>query len=353
MPPDLRFVEKAVAVFLILTFAGSPFSIALTQSSFFLAAVFWIVLIVCKKATVPKTSLELFFLAYILAGILSFAVNQPQTMPVIFIKRLLLIAIVYLLVSQVKTEKFLLTLLLTWITVMSVLSVIGICKYMSGTGGLEGRLKLYHHYMTSGGILMITGLVTLAFAVSKTPLRVRIAAMGLGGLMFLPLIFTYTRSSWIGWLAGLLFMGILQNRKIFFAVLALVLAFFVLAPAPMKERAKSALDPHHPNNTERTYMWKAGIEIVKDHPFAGVGDRDLAGVYDRYRPPESRQRQGHLHNNFIMFGATLGIPGWIVFLALFFRIGMLEYRIFRSLPLSGGSPEPRFWDAWEPMPVFM
>jgi O-antigen ligase len=39
-----------------------------------------------------------------------------------------------------------------------------------------------------------------------------------------------------------------------------------------------------------------------------------------------------MHNNFIMFGATLGIPGLLVMLALFLKIFLVEIRILRLIP---------------------
>jgi O-antigen ligase len=38
-----------------------------------------------------------------------------------------------------------------------------------------------------------------------------------------------------------------------------------------------------------------------------------------------------MHNNFIMIGATLGIPGLLILLALFIRVVFLECAVFFSL----------------------
>jgi O-antigen ligase len=78
-------------------------------------------------------------------------------------------------------------------------------------------------------------------------------------------------------------------------------------------------------------MWKAGIRMIHDRPLTGFGDIDLGQAYLRYKSPEAMERSGHLHNNFVMLGAMLGIPGLLAVLALFFRIGMVEWKVLRSI----------------------
>ena len=86
-------------------------------------------------------------------------------------------------------------------------------------------------------------------------------------------------------------------------------------------------------NVERIYMWKAGIRMMLDRPLTGYGDIDLGRIYEeRYKPAEARQKHGHMHNNFIMIGATLGIPGLLILLALFIRVVLLEWTVFFRLP---------------------
>jgi O-antigen ligase len=136
----------------------------------------------------------------------------------------------------------------------------------------------------------------------------------------------------LGFLSGILFIGFLQSRKILIGGVIILILFFVFGPQTMKERAFSVVDPSHPNNIERTYLWKAGIDMIKDHPIVGVSDIDLGELYVEYKSPEAEQLHGHMHNNLIMFGVTLGIPGLIVMIALFVRIFLAEIKLTLSIP---------------------
>jgi putative inorganic carbon (HCO3(-)) transporter len=326
-------IRKLLTLWILLFVAGTTFSIAVTQTAYFLAFLCWIGIILFQKKNKPeRTSLDIYFLAYLAVGIVSTVFSGERQALVHFVKRLLLIPIVYLIAGTVSDKKLLKGLLVTLAGSMVILSILGIQKYLAGAGGLEGRLKLFHHYMTSGGILMIVSLVTFAFVFTRVPVRIRITAVLCGSLMLLPLIFTFTRSSWLGFACGIVCIVLLQNKKSILAVLAALMVFVFLAPASIKKRAWSAFDPYHPNNIERTYMWKAGIEMMKDHPITGVGDIDLGKLYVQYRSPMAKQLHGHMHNNFIMFGATLGIPGLLVMLALFLKIFLVEIRILRLIP---------------------
>jgi O-antigen ligase len=325
---------RTVLNYLILIFAGAcPFSIALAQSALYLALFVWaLIMILERRFSVPSTPLDIYFLVYMAVGINSMVFSGESAMPLVFSKRVLLIPIVYLIVANVNSRRALTRLLGTLAAVMVIMSVLGIQKYLGGLRGLEGRLELFHHYMTSGGILMILGLMAFSFAFLAGSIKWRAVAAASGILMMFPLIFTFTRSSWLGLLAGLTFIASVRSWKAVVGVAVLALLIVLVLPGSFKDRALSSTDPSHKHNIERVRMWKAGVEMMRDHPLGGVGDADLAKWYQRYKPPESAVTGGHLHNNLIMFGATLGIPGLIIFLVLSLKILIMEWRIARSVP---------------------
>jgi O-antigen ligase len=69
-----------------------------------------------------------------------------------------------------------------------------------------------------------------------------------------------------------------------------------------------------PSAQHRVSAWKAGFEIMRDHPF-GVGWNQAVSVYDKnYSPPEGGASALTM-NSYLMLGTELGLPGLICFVA--------------------------------------
>ena len=66
--------------------------------------------------------------------------------------------------------------------------------------------------------------------------------------------------------------------------------------------------------TERLALWGVGFEIVRDHPFFGVGLGRYAAMLADYRPELEGMAA---HNSFVQIGAETGIPGLLLYVALF------------------------------------
>jgi O-antigen ligase len=86
---------------------------------------------------------------------------------------------------------------------------------------------------------------------------------------------------------------------------------------------------------ERVAHWKAGLRMLEDHPFSGVGAgnfnanfRDETVVW-RFRIP-----RGHAHNDLIQMGAQAGYPGLIAYLAVLFTAGARLIRAARGTELT-------------------
>ncbi|MBN1893624.1 O-antigen ligase family protein [bacterium] len=329
----LKNIRTIVRIFLVIFAAAVPFSIALAQSALGLALLFWVVsMFLNREWMFPRTVLDPFILAYCAMEIISLVFSIDRHTAWTYSKRLLLILILYLVAANVRDRKWIARLFAALLGVGSILAVIGLCRYLSGLGGLEGRLSLYHHYMTTGGIFMILSLYAFSLVLSEAPVKSRLFGLASGVLTGLPLFLSFTRSAWLGFFTGLAVLFLLFRRK-WLPLLALFTALAVLgSPRSMRDRALSAFNPTHETNVERLYMWKAGVRMMLDRPLTGYGDIDLGKIYERYRPAEARQKHGHMHNNLIMIGATLGIPGLLILLALFVRVFVLECGIFRRLP---------------------
>jgi putative inorganic carbon (HCO3(-)) transporter len=319
-----KFIERAVYCLTVVFLFSIPISIAVSQTALF-AALVLIVFIVIDRREIRtlRSPIDLFFLFYVAAELLStiFAVDKFQSL--IYARRLLLIAAFYVVRATGRDESDLRNLFSSFVLGVLVMAAVGIYRHYSGLN--LGRLAPFQDYMTTGGILMMAFLMLVPFVVHvATPLRMRIlSALALIPVL-LALLLTFTRSSWIGALAGLVVVGVSRTKIVLVAVVAIVLTFVLVAPPRFVDRARSSLDLSHPANQGRLLMWKTGVAIFLDNPIVGIGDIGIEKVYDKYAPPW-QERQGHLHNNLLMWLVTLGIVGTIALLAFFLRILQTEF----------------------------
>ncbi|MFA7290274.1 MAG: O-antigen ligase family protein, partial [Melioribacteraceae bacterium] len=98
-----------------------------------------------------------------------------------------------------------------------------------------------------------------------------------------------------------------------------------------RNRLASIFDLYHDTNIERMNQWKTGYKIFQDHPLFGVGDIDLQQIYSEYKDYYLKENFGHLHNNYVHFIVILGLFGFIIVLALFYKMGLIYKNIYNSL----------------------
>ena len=324
-----RLIERTSYYLTVVFLFSIPISIAISQTALFTAFVLT-VFTLFKKGEIRtlRSPIDAFFLFYVGAEILStiFAVDKFQSL--ILAKRLFLIAAFYLVRAAGKDESDLGTFLSTFILGVLVMAAVGVYKYYSGLS--SGRLAPFQIYMTAGGILMMAFLMLAPIMIHvATPLRVRILSVVASIPILLALLLTFTRSSWLGALAGLITVGVSKTRIVLVAVVAIVLIFVLIAPPQFIDRARSSFDLSHPDNRGRLLMWKTGVAIFLDNPLVGIGDIGVEKVYDKYAPPW-QERQGHLHNNLLMWLVTLGIVGTTALLAFFLKILQTEFLSLRA-----------------------
>ena len=174
------------------------------------------------------------------------------------------------------------------------------------------------HWMTLSAELMMTLLIIAALPVTAA------------------LVLAWTRSMWFGTLCGGLYLIWFWKRWALAAVPVLVAVLLIANPLDLRERAFSALSPHEgqiDSNAHRAELRRIGWEMIKAHPWLGVGPEQVARQYRDYiRPdmpqPKPSQYYGHLENDYIQYAAERGVP---TMLALFWMIGWALFDFARAL----------------------
>jgi energy-coupling factor transporter transmembrane protein EcfT len=153
-----------------------------------------------------------------------------------------------------------------------------------------------------------------SFAANKMFIVLFIAA----GMMGVGLLFSYSRGAWLGTAVGLLYLakayGKFKWRWVLPPVLiALALAVFFWNTPRTAPWYFQRLDLSRGSVQHRLAAWKAGFEMMRDHPF-GVGWNKAVGIYaSDYSPPEGGAA-AITTNDYVMLGTQLGVPGLVCFI---------------------------------------
>lgn len=183
------------------------------------------------------------------------------------------------------------------------------------------------HWMTFGGEMSIVLLLLLALLLFDRPSRAQkwcwlaLALIGTG------LILSFVRGMWFAALAGVIYLIACWRPKWLLAIPILAVIGFFIAPVSVQQRLLSVYQPHGDvdSNRHRIVTWRTGVEMIKAHPWFGVGPEEVGLQFKHYLPaditgPLPEGWYGHLHNVYLQYAAERGIPVLIAFLWLMTKI---------------------------------
>ena len=176
----------------------------------------------------------------------------------------------------------------------------------------------FSHWMTFSQVLMIVALILASYLLfsQKQRWRGRGVWIGVGAVLGLVLVLSYTRSTWAAALAGGAYLiWHWKPRLLWIAPIGIVLLMGI-APDPVKQRLQSVGEPGSYSN--RLLMWQTGVRMVEAHPWFGVGPERVRARFDDFQPTGAGERPpgyyAHLHNVVIHYAAERGIPATIFIL---------------------------------------
>jgi hypothetical protein len=135
--------------------------------------------------------------------------------------------------------------------------------------------------------------------------------------------------------------GLPPHRASRFAAICVLalLAVFLAAPASVLHRAGSIFDLRDPSNYDRLCMIDAGLHMIAERPFVGLGPDMVDHRYEIYRHPTApRYWVPHLHNSFLEIAAERGLPSLAAYLWMMIAGIRLALRRYRA---EGGPSGPR------------
>ena len=316
-----------------LFLASTYFSIAVNSIALGCLATLWGVSMVTQKRwDVVRTPLDAVFLAYVLAQLLSTVLSVNPVESFVNSRRLLLIGIVYFFATHIVERRQLQRAVLVLLGTAVLVSILGVLKLIFGSPEETVRLGIFQFYMTTSGLMLIAGLLLIPFVVGRgTPGAVRWAALAALAPVLISLYATVTRGAYLAFVAGIVFIALVRNRKLLIPLALIVVLILLFAPPYVESRIGTLTDMSHPENQTRIMMWTSGIRIAADHPFVGVGDIDLGDLMRHYADPGYPGVWGHVHNILLQVLVTLGILGLIVVVTLFVKVILVEWRLYKEV----------------------
>lgn len=318
------------------------FSIALSQ---ILLALSLAALLMCgEKFQFPPVRLPLavFFGITVLAMLASGdpLAGTPQ------IRKFFVFTILLAIYSTFETVRQVRALILAWTGIALLSGAVGIIQFVHRCQEentyaflLDGRITGFAgHWMTFGGEEMIAILMFGSFVLFSGRRRIQVFGWPVLGGLLAAVTLGMTRSVFLlGVPAGSSYLLWRRRRSLVLVALVVMALGIALAPRAIRERAVSAFKPHGDldSNAHRAVCRIVGWEMIKAHPWLGLGPEQISRQFTRYIPatvarPLPRGWYGHLHNVYLQYAAERGFLGLLSILWLIGRVSLDFLRSLRS-----------------------
>ena len=227
--------------------------------------------------------------------------------------------------------------------------------------GHFGQPNPFAAYVATG-LLVASGigiaLMTRSPRSLLSPTGVLVALVG--GVLFLALLASLSRSAWIAVAAAVVVMLVAHDRRtaplvglgFLLALLLGLVGLFGLLPPVVTSRFTVLLDNFALFDArsvtlsaanfalvQRMAIWQAAWEIYQQHPVLGIGLGNFDVVYPSYALPGWPQLPGHAHNYYLNLLAELGVLGLSAYVVLLGWLYVSVWRAVQQAKAALGQPE--------------
>lgn len=158
-------------------------------------------------------------------------------------------------------------------------------------------------------------------------------------LVVIGIVVTYSRPTLLATYIVFLFFGIVKkDKRLLITLLILLIAAPLLAPRPVKEWARQ--NNYNPLrvmcNDDRIAIYRNSFNMIRAHPFLGVGANTFMKNYRHYKEKPEYLNQVtsdycYAHNNFFQMAAEIGLAGLAVFGWFLYTLFTFLFRIYAGL----------------------
>jgi O-antigen ligase len=321
-------LERAAWLALLAFAASLQVSIFAAGVLLTLTAILWLTLVIRNRERIEVPRMFWPLAAYGAVTMLSAFNAVDRGVSLMDTKQLVLFAIIPIAYRLLPGRRSL-TAVDVIITIGALEAIYGIIQYaILNFDHLQRRVQgSLSHYMTYSGVLMLVACAAAARLVFRKEGTHFFGGSRTWTVLVMPalivaLALTFTRSAWVGLVAGVGVLIVLKDRRLFAAIPLVVALTILVAPTGVTARMYSMFDVNDPSNKDRVAMLQSGVEIVRDHPLTGVGPDMVKSVYKEYRQPWAvNDLNVHLHNVPVHIAAERGLPALLIWLGFIVYLG--------------------------------
>jgi O-antigen ligase len=346
---------------LILFSIVCNFSISASQISLGLALIGALILWKQGKIELSSAPVQESFAFFAFAGFLSIFQAEEKLKALIEMKKFLIIFVFYLAWWPAIDSAFQRKLLGLFVFTSTLTGLISLGDvFMQNLA--DGRAKgFFSMSITFGECQAMAALVVITWLLAgietkKKTFLLYFALIVISGSM----LSSMTRGAWLGFLSGLVALGIGSPKRILpiLTVFALVLVPVVSLTPSLRERIESfSISKNLKNldnsfgddfetasmqsNFERLTIWTRGFKMVEKNFVFGVGMNNVKRHYYRlatdYEKQNSSLIYGHQHNNFMQIFVMTGILGLSAFFTFLYEMFKFLGKACKSAPKEGSA----------------
>ena len=331
----LPVLDKIIQYSLFAFAAFAMFSISLTQISFAIGALSWLLKVHLTQTwkEINGTLVGIAILCFCLACVLAIITSVDLESSIKHLKKLFQFVIFFWVVNTVQDRKQRDLLIVFLVIAGVVVALNGLSPYLSTnyiphlSQRLTGTLS---KSSTFSGVLMLAGLVALGQCLFHQPKKYWL--IGIVGVIALCLIMTMTRQAWLGSFLGTVFLVFYWNKKYLLIFPLLLIAALLLSPEKIKDRMYSFTNLKNSSLHQRVSSWKGGWKIFKDHPVTGCGFKCVDYIHSQYPDPTGNvARFRGMHSNIFQLLVDTGVVGFGTWLSIWIVYFIEVFKRLRAL----------------------
>lgn len=209
-------------------------------------------------------------------------------------------------------------------TTCTIVALVGIFQYLTKSGQLQNTgsgvvMKIastMDNPISFGGFMLFAFFPALVLSLYEKKLVNKIIYINLSILFLIGAVLSSSRNVLIGLIVGVILLILIYNIKYIFVLVGMI-GGTLLFPK-VYYRLREVIDVSQ--NQSRLEIWKTTWNIIKNHPFLGVGNGNFTDFFRiAYKEQYSKELQYIVvspHNVFLKIQCELGIVGLAVFLIL-------------------------------------